>query len=81
MIHDDSPNASTRRRVVQKWTQDVSISFPVLLPVFDITNHSPLAKVSWGLNAFDCTFVTEHEVAGGAQIWNNYGYKGNEERM
>ncbi|KAF6835502.1 SET domain-containing protein [Colletotrichum musicola] len=50
--------------------------FSLLLPLFDVGNHSPLARVSWahGADAPDtCELRTLDAYAPGAQVYNNYG--------
>lgn len=50
----------------------------MLVPVVDLLNHSPTAKVTWsGSGGF--TLSTEGEA--GQEIFNNYGQKGNEELL
>ena len=53
--------------------------YPVLLPVFDIANHSPIAKVKWEWNDTTCCLYNREPLRGGRAIWNNYGAKSNEE--
>lgn len=53
---------------------------PVLLPVFDLANHDPSAKVEWCWASTHCTLAVEEEIGSGKEIFNNYGPKGNEER-
>lgn len=60
----------------------------ILLPLFDSLNHSIDCQVSWHLTTND-TDVTEHRIAfrtaadliNGAELFNNYGAKGNEELL
>ena len=53
---------------------------PVLIPGIDLLNHRPSAKVTWRWTSISCGFVTNEDLASGAQICNNYGPKSNEER-
>lgn len=56
----------------------------MLLPVVDLLNHLPSAHVEWGLEAKDNRnyFVLRSDaVKENAQIFNNYGMKGNEELL
>ena len=55
-------------------------SSPVLCPVLDLANHDPSAHVSWIIEEGGYTLLTEDVVTPGAQVLNNYGPKGNEER-
>lgn len=50
----------------------------MLVPVIDLLNHSPTAKVSWAVG--NGLFRLETEASGG-EIYNNYGQKGNEELL
>lgn len=53
----------------------------MLIPIVDLLNHNPKAKVSWG--GADGLFKLEsHDVySAGDQVFNNYGQKGNEELL
>jgi len=56
--------------------------FSVLLPLFDIPNHAPTARVTW--DAADSTatrFVIGQSYGPGEQIFNNYGMKTNSELL
>ncbi|PSR82882.1 hypothetical protein BD289DRAFT_370657 [Coniella lustricola] len=58
--------------------------FSILLPVFDIINHSPRAQVRWSVddadhNAKTCHFHTFDTYQPGDQIFNSYGKKTNSE--
>ena len=79
-VSEDDPDAANKRSIVKRWTEIDSITFPVLLPVFDLANHSPSARVSWKWSASSCSFNTDQENTAGAEVLNNYGFKGNEER-
>lgn len=56
-----------------------SLTFPVLLPVFDLANHDPMAKVTWNWGSSHCALSIDYAIASGRQVFNNYGWKGNEE--
>ncbi|KAL9612452.1 MAG: hypothetical protein Q9167_002961 [Letrouitia subvulpina] len=53
---------------------------PVLLPGLDILNHDPNAKIRWQWTEKDCQIVTEANLQGRLQIYNNYATKSNAER-
>ena len=57
--------------------------FSLLLPVFDIPNHSPTARVTWDAAADPTSvhFRVEQEYKPGNQIFNNYGMKTNSELL
>ncbi|KAI0393216.1 SET domain-containing protein [Xylariaceae sp. FL0594] len=58
--------------------------FSILLPLFDIGNHSPLAQTSWVTDAESraCALSTSlHGYAAGEQVYNNYGMKTNAELL
>lgn len=61
--------------------------FSILMPLFDVGNHSPLAEVDWvterqaGLETETTTLKTGTEYAAGDQVFNNYGDKTNAELM
>lgn len=52
----------------------------VLVPVFDLANHHPDVRVTWEWNLLDCRLVIDERLEAGAQVYNNYGPKSNEER-
>lgn len=70
-------------------------ALPILLPIVDLLNHQPSAKVKWtgfdvknsskngaeGEDNIGFRFETEEPVSKGNQIFNNYGLKGNEELL
>jgi len=67
--------------IARRWAaQDPSLKFPVLLPVFDLANHSPNARVTWRPSNESAGLIglTNDLVAGG-EVFNNYGQKSNEE--
>ncbi|SLM39105.1 hypothetical protein LPUS_09545 [Lasallia pustulata] len=51
----------------------------VLLPVFDLANHHPDVRVTWEWNTTDCRLMIDERLEAGAQVYNNYGPKSNEE--
>ncbi|EMG49290.1 RKM1 Ribosomal lysine N-methyltransferase 1 [Candida maltosa Xu316] len=52
----------------------------MLLPVVDLLNHNPQAKVNWDVSDGFFKFKSESIVPGN-EIFNNYGLKGNEELL
>lgn len=52
----------------------------VLLPLIDLPNHRPLAKVEWRAGAEDVGLLVLEDVAPGQEIANNYGPRNNEQR-
>ncbi|KAI1204491.1 SET domain-containing protein [Annulohypoxylon truncatum] len=57
--------------------------FSVLLPLYDIGNHSPLAKITWATDeeAQICTLTCRQTYSAGEQVFNNYGMKTNVELL
>ena len=57
--------------------------FSVLLPLFDIPNHSPTAMATWDAAADPAGvhFRIEQDYGPGEQIFNNYGMKTNSELL
>ncbi|KAI2468861.1 SET domain-containing protein [Annulohypoxylon bovei var. microspora] len=57
--------------------------FSVLLPLYDIGNHSPLAKIAWATDeqAQVCTLRSRQTYSAGEQVFNNYGLKTNVELL
>lgn len=53
----------------------------ILLPVIDLLNHSPAAKVVWSVENDKFVFSTNSPLKAGDQLFNNYGQKGNEELL
>ncbi|BDD58341.1 hypothetical protein MAP00_003625 [Monascus purpureus] len=53
----------------------------VLLPLIDLPNHRPLAKVEWRAGEADVGFVVLEDVIPGQEIANNYGPRNNEQLM
>ena len=55
--------------------------FPILLPVFDIANHDPAARVTWGGGEnSSCEFTVMRDIPAGKEVWISYDDKSNEER-
>ncbi|KAI1119794.1 SET domain-containing protein [Nemania abortiva] len=57
--------------------------FSILLPLFDVGNHSPLAKTAWLTDEHSrtCTLRSGQPYAAGQQVFNNYGMKTNAELL
>lgn len=55
----------------------------ILLPLWDVGNHSPRARVAWTSDADThvCRLETAQAYAGGSQVYNNYGMKTNAELL
>lgn len=53
----------------------------MLLPLVDLLNHNPGAKVSWGGQKDRFVFESHDTIAAGQELFNNYGQKGNEELL
>lgn len=51
----------------------------VLLPLIDVTNHRPLAKVEWKAGERDIGVTVLESVAAGQEVGNNYGPRNNEQ--
>ncbi|KAK6332753.1 hypothetical protein TWF696_002775 [Orbilia brochopaga] len=56
-------------------------SFPVLIPLVDILNHKPNTKIIWEPMPSSFSLKTTETLSIGAQIFNNYGPKANEELL
>lgn len=52
----------------------------VLLPLIDLPNHRPLAKVEWRAGNEDVGLLVLEDIAPGQEISNNYGPRNNEQR-
>ncbi|CAL1163557.1 unnamed protein product [Cladocopium goreaui] len=52
-----------------------------LVPFMDFTNHRSGTKIVWRASAEKITFVSSEGVEGGAEVFNNYGDKSNEDLM
>ncbi|KAI1823942.1 SET domain-containing protein [Xylaria intraflava] len=57
--------------------------FSILLPLFDIGNHSPLAKTEWvtDKDTRTCVLRSCQPCLAGQQVYNNYGMKTNSELL
>ncbi|KAI0099151.1 SET domain-containing protein [Nemania sp. FL0031] len=57
--------------------------FSILLPLFDIGNHSPLAETAWVTDedSRTCTLRSSQPYTAGQQVYNNYGMKTNAELL
>ncbi|KAI1816439.1 SET domain-containing protein [Poronia punctata] len=57
--------------------------FSILLPLYDVGNHSPLARTSWVTDdeTRTCTLKSGQSYAAGQQVYNNYGMKTNAELL
>ncbi|KAJ9215299.1 hypothetical protein DTO166G4_3184 [Paecilomyces variotii] len=53
----------------------------VLLPLIDVTNHRPLAKVEWQAGNEKIGLAVMEDTAAGREIGNNYGPRSNEQLM
>jgi hypothetical protein len=51
----------------------------VLLPLIDLPNHRPMAKVEWRAGDEDVGLLVLEDVAPGEEISNNYGPRNNEQ--
>jgi hypothetical protein len=52
-----------------------------MLPMLDILNHSPAARVEWTRGARYVAFIARESIREGHEVFNNYGPKGNEELL
>lgn len=57
--------------------------FAILLPLFDIGNHSPHANTTWVTDdgSHLCTLRSSESYSAGQQVYNNYGMKTNAELL
>ncbi|KAI5864110.1 SET domain-containing protein [Durotheca rogersii] len=57
--------------------------FSILLPLYDIGNHSPLAKIAWATDEKTqlCMLRSRQTYSAGQQVFNNYGMKTNAELL
>lgn len=51
----------------------------VLLPLIDLPNHRPLAKVEWRAGEEDVGMIILEDASPGQEISNNYGPRNNEQ--
>jgi len=80
--HPDFPEPChfMRTRIAERWRKnDPSLAFPVLLPVLDLANHSPTNQAVWHNYGAICRLTTLSPLKGGAEVFNNYGSKSNEQ--
>lgn len=74
-------NEFAQSRIHRAWlSREPALSFPVLLPVLDLANHSPNAQVTWKSGRASAQILAsthQHEVGG--EFLNNYGQKANDE--
>jgi hypothetical protein len=59
-------------------TADSAFELGVMLPLFDMLQHEAGTPISWLADGSQVVFRVESAVAAGAQLFNNYGPKGNE---
>lgn len=57
------------------------LDFPVLFPVVDIPNHAHDAMVDWTFDPGRFSINIKHELPTGAEVFNNYGPKSNDELL
>ncbi|KAK6461208.1 hypothetical protein DFJ63DRAFT_219278 [Scheffersomyces coipomensis] len=63
-------------------SKDIKQDEAMLLPLIDLLNHDPKAKVNWIVDAESDTFNFKSDnPVDGEQLYNNYGMKGNEELL
>ena len=55
------------------------VRFPILIPVFDIANHDPVANVTWSSQMECCSFTTNSNMRAGEEVCISYDNKSNEE--
>ncbi|KAJ5156642.1 hypothetical protein N7492_009445 [Penicillium capsulatum] len=53
----------------------------VLLPLIDLPNHRPLAKVEWRAGNQDVGMIVLEDIGAGEEISNNYGPRNNEQLL
>lgn len=63
------------------WTEPIAADGECLIPVLDIFNHKYRTAVRWGYDGAAAVVTLGEEVPAGAQVFNNYGPKGNEELL
>ena len=54
--------------------------FPVLVPLIDLLNHRPLAKVEWQPTVDHVGLTVLDDLKPGEEVFNNYGPRSNAER-
>ncbi|KAK7949249.1 uncharacterized protein PG986_010135 [Apiospora aurea] len=57
--------------------------FSVLLPLYDVGNHSPVARTAWRTDreTLLCRLISGQTCESGSQVFNNYGMKTNAELL
>ncbi|KAK8093503.1 SET domain-containing protein [Apiospora hydei] len=57
--------------------------FSVLLPLYDVGNHSPVARTAWRTDreTLLCRLISGQACESGSQVFNNYGMKTNAELL
>ncbi|EST06397.1 hypothetical protein PSEUBRA_004293 [Kalmanozyma brasiliensis GHG001] len=58
---------------------DLPSEAPILIPGYDTFNHARAHPVTWSSANGNVCMTLNHPVPGGAQVFNNYGGKSNEE--
>ena len=64
------------------WDQEIiheDDTMPVLFPLIDSLNHFPITKITWQPSDTSLEIISGAEVSAGAEVYNNYGPKPNEE--
>ncbi|KAF7717993.1 Uncharacterized protein PECH_004696 [Penicillium ucsense] len=74
-----SPKVLSSVMEASKVGEDTGVS--VLLPLIDLPNHRPLAKVEWRAGMSDVGMVVLEEIGPGQEISNNYGPRNNEQLL
>lgn len=77
-------NAQGRRQTVlldMSKAPAADLDFPVLFPVLDAPNHHHDAHVDWEFAPGRFSVLTHDRVEAGAEVFNNYGGKGNAELL
>jgi hypothetical protein len=69
--------------LLQETTKDTKFKQDeaMLLPVIDLLNHDPRAKVNWAVSEDGFFNFKSDSVVPNQQLFNNYGMKGNEELL
>ncbi|PWW74526.1 SET domain-containing protein [Tuber magnatum] len=69
---------------LMNWDQEIvheDDTTPILFPLIDSLNHYPIAKVTWQPSNTSLRIISGAEVSAGAEVYNNYGPKPNEELL
>ncbi|RPB02547.1 SET domain-containing protein [Choiromyces venosus 120613-1] len=56
-------------------------TMPVLFPLIDSLNHYPITKITWQPSDTSLSIISGAGVLAGAEVYNNYGPKPNEELL